>query len=125
MKKLVPILVAMAVGLTGCQTQTHPTAAVQPLSKDARLVGIYNRLKTEPIPTPQVTSFDKDARLRHCFLAGFTNGWDFAISGKILYGTQVAPAGMPPDCFSAWQAGARDGARLGGDSLLAKLEEGK
>jgi hypothetical protein len=89
---------------------------------DKRLAAIYEDLKTVPIPFPKSTPFDGDSRRRDSYLAGFRKGWDFAISGRILYGTMIGPAGMESDLFSVWQDGAREGSRLGSEQLMARLE---
>jgi hypothetical protein len=121
MKHSVIVLVAMLF-LVGCQTHTQQTEVVQPLVKDKRLAAIYEDLKTVPIPTPKATPFDGDSRRRDAYLAGFREGWDFAISGRILYGTMIGPAGMESDLFSVWQDGAREGSRLGSEQLMARLD---
>jgi len=121
MKHLLTILISVLL-LTVCRTHTTQTQAVQPLAKDERLVVIYEGLKTVPIPTPNTTPFDSDFRRRDAYLAGFREGWDFAISGRILYGTMIGPAGMEPDLFSVWQDGAREGSRLGSEQLMARLD---
>ncbi len=95
---------------------------MQPFVKDKRLAEIYEDLKTVPIPTPKTTPFDGDLRRRDTYLAGFREGWDFAISGRMLYGTMIGPAGMESDLFSVWQDGAREGSRLGSEQLMARLD---
>jgi hypothetical protein len=124
MKHLVTLLILVLL-LAGCRTHTQQTEVVQPLATDKRLAAIYEDLKTVPIPTPKATPFDSDSRRRDAYLAGFREGWDFAISGRILYGTMVGPAGMESDLFSVWQAGAREGSRLGSEQLMARLEAKK
>jgi hypothetical protein len=111
--------------LAGCQTRKAQTEVVQPFSQVKRLAVVYDELKTVPIPLPQTTPFEGDSRRRDSYLAGFRGGWDFAISGRILYGTQIAPAGMESDLFSVWQVGAREGARLGSEQLMSRLEAKK
>jgi hypothetical protein len=95
---------------------------MRPLSQDKRLAAIYNDLKKIPIPIPSTTPFDTNSLSRDTYLSAFREGWDFAISGRILYATQIAPAGMPSDLFSVWQAGACEGAKLGSEQLMAKLD---
>lgn len=121
MKHLFTFLFAVLL-LAGCQTHKQLTEVMQPLTKDKRLAAIYDDLKILPIPIPKTTAFDGDSRRRDSYVAGFRQGWDFAISGRILYGTQFAPAGMPSDLFDAWQDGSREGARLGSQQLMAKLD---
>ena len=121
MKRSVIVLFAMLL-LAGCQTHTKQTEVVQPLAKNKRLAAIYENLKTVPIPTPQTTPFDGDSSRRAVYVAGFRDGWDFAISGRILYGTMMGPTGMESDLFSVWQDGAREGSRLGSQQLMARLD---
>jgi hypothetical protein len=111
-----------ALLLVGCQTRKQQTAVVQPFPQDKRLVAIYDELKKVAIPLPQTTPFDDNSRRRGSYLAGFREGWDFAISGRILYGTQIAPAGMESDLFSAWQDGACEGRRYGSEQLVVRLD---
>src|SRR6185369_2815275 len=121
MRHLVTFLIA-ALLLVGCRTNTQETNAVQPFAKDKRLAEIYEDLKKVPIPTPKTTPFDGDSHRRDTYLAGFREGWDFAISGRIVYAEMNGPAGIESDLISVWQDGAREGSRLGGEQLMARLD---
>jgi hypothetical protein len=121
MNHFVIVLLAILL-LVGCRARMQNTEAVQPLAKDGTLAAIYAELKKVPIPTPMTTPFDGDSGKRDAYLAGFREGWDFAISGRILYGTMIGPAGMESDLFSVGQNGAREGSRLGSKELMAKLD---
>src|ERR1035438_7806224 len=122
MKQSAIILIAL-LAVVGCKTEMQETKAnFDPFPK-SRLAAIYTDLKTLPIPVPHVTPFDKDNRQRDAYLAGFRDGWDFAISGDILFEFRSQPSDLPADLSPAWGDGWHDGTRLGGERLSAKLRE--
>ena len=123
MKYLAVIFIAL-VAVAGCKTPTREVVTT-PLWPKERLAAIYADLKTEPLPAPSVTPFDTDARQRDAYLAGFKDGWDFAICGDILFGFRSQPLDLPPDLRSAWQGGWREGTKIGGERLLTKLQDRK
>ncbi len=120
MKHLATTIIAVLV-LAGCKTQTQQVATINPWPKE-KLAAIYADLRTLAIPAPTVTPFDSDSRQRDAYLAGFKDGWDFAIRGDILFGFRSQPYDLPADLSSAWGDGWHEGTRLGGERLLAKLQ---
>lgn len=78
-----------------------------------------------PVPLPEATPFE-DKRHRDIYLKAFAEGWEFAICGNILFAGPVAPPyDLPPDLTTAWEAGWREGASMGGEEMLAKLTAGQ
>ena len=113
------IIVLAVLGTAGCTT--HPTKVEWVAFPKDQLAAVYSDLKPSPIPLPQVTPFDKDSRQRDAFFTGFRDGWDWAISGNILFGLRSQPCDLPADLFAAWSGGWHEGTTLGGQKLLEKL----
>ncbi len=108
---------AAAIGLVGCESKPQH----EPIASDTfHEQAIYTALKSEPVPLPQRTSYDGDARQREAFDEGFRSGWDRAISGALLHGTFGTPTDVPNELHGAWSAGWKSGAKAGGDRWSAE-----
>ena len=116
MRPLFPIMVA-AIGLVGCRSG----APQKPVASDTfHEKAIYAALKIEPVPLPQSTPYDGDARQREAFNEGFRSGWDRAISGALLHGTFGTPTDLPKVLQEPWKAGWKSGTTVGSDRWIAE-----
>ncbi len=111
MRPLFPIMVA-AIGLVGCESSPLQRAVASDTFHEK---AICAALKSEPVPLPQNTPYDGDARQREAFNEGFRSGWGRAISGALLHGTFGTPPDLSKDLQEPWSAGWKSGAKVGSD----------
>jgi hypothetical protein len=112
------LLIALAAfGLAGCKSSPE----TRPVAYDVfRMKAVYQVLKSEPIPVPQLTPYDGDTRQHEALNEGYRDGWQRAISGDLLKGTFGTPIDLPKDLLEPWRAGWEAGAKFGFDRWFAE-----
>jgi hypothetical protein len=113
--RILILILSAALGLIGCTSKPPIEPLAQAFVRNTYGIPhepeIYAILKEEPVPLPQVTLYDGDARLRQVFVDGFRVGWDRAISGALFHDA-YALMGRPEE-GRVWKSGWRSGTQAG------------
>jgi len=114
-------IIAFSVLSFGCAIQGQKTVSSAMTSGIPFEKKTSEYLQQQPIPFPQMTPFDSDAKKREVYLTAFSKAWNFVASGSALHGT--IGVSIPNGFEESWNAGWKDGYKIASDHWMRELEK--
>lgn len=115
------LTIALTVLSFGCATQRQETVSHNVMSGVPFEKEISEFLQQQPIPFPQTTPFDSDAKKRDVYLTAFSKAWDYVVSGNALHGT--IGFSVPKGFKEPWNAGWKDGYQIASERWEQEFEK--